>query len=59
MLIRKKDESIMVGDDVLVTVLEIRRDFVRLGVRAPSEVEVDRPEIRQKKRRDGYRRQQK
>ena len=44
-LSRKARESIMVGHDVIVTVLSVSRDQVRLGIQAPSEVEVHRREV--------------
>ena len=44
-LTRRVDESIMIGDDVVVTVLEVRGEQVRLGVRAPREVAVHREEV--------------
>lgn len=45
-LSRKKDEIVYVGDDVIVTVVEIRGDKVRLGFTAPSDVPVHRGEVR-------------
>jgi carbon storage regulator len=50
-LSRKKDESIVIGEDVVVTVVEIRGDKVRLGVQAPREVSVHRREIYEKIKR--------
>jgi carbon storage regulator len=44
-LTRKSDQSIMIGDDVEVTVLSVRGEKVRLGIRAPSSVSVHRKEI--------------
>ncbi len=44
-LSRKKDESIIIGDDIVVTVVDIRGDRVRLGVKAPVDVSVHRQEI--------------
>ena len=44
-LSRNRDESIMIGDDVVVTVVDIRRDKVRLGIAAPVEVPVHRDEV--------------
>jgi carbon storage regulator len=44
-LSRKKDESVMIGDDVVLTVIEIRGDRVRLGIKAPKEVLVHRREV--------------
>ena len=39
------NESIHVGDDVTITVLEVRGDKVRLGIEAPREVPVHRQEV--------------
>lgn len=44
-LSRGCEETIMIGDDVEVTVLDIRGDKVRLGIRAPSKVPVHRKEV--------------
>lgn len=44
-LSRYKDESIMIADDVRVTIVEIRGDKVRLGIEAPQEVPVHRQEV--------------
>jgi carbon storage regulator len=44
-LSRKKNERIVIGKDVLVSVVEIRGDKVRLGIEAPREVRVDRQEV--------------
>ena len=44
-LTRRTNQSIMIGQDVTVTVLEIRGDQVRLGIRAPREVAVHREEV--------------
>lgn len=44
-LSRKKDESIMVGDNVEITVIDIRGDKVRLGITAPKEIPVHRREV--------------
>ena len=50
-LSRKKDEAIVVGDNIRIIVVEIRGDKVRLGIEAPKHIAVDRPEIRQSKQR--------
>lgn len=42
---RKRDESIIIGDNIVVTVVEIRGDKVRLGVEAPVDVSVHRQEV--------------
>ncbi|MCR5203801.1 MAG: carbon storage regulator CsrA [Lachnospiraceae bacterium] len=44
-LSRKKDESIMLGNDIEITVLEIRGDQVKIGVKAPKNVAIFRKEI--------------
>ena len=44
-LSRRLNESIVVGNDITVTVLEIRGDQVRLGIEAPRSVSVHRQEI--------------
>ena len=44
-LTRRVGQSIVIGDDVVVTVLEVRGDSVRLGVEAPRAVEVHREEV--------------
>lgn len=44
-LSRQRDESIMIGDNIVVTIVDIRGDKVRLGINAPSEVPVHRQEV--------------
>src|SRR6266511_1515729 len=44
-LSRQRDETIMIGDDVEVTVVDIRGDKVRLGITAPKEISVHRKEV--------------
>ena len=44
-LSRQRDETIMIGDDIQVTVVAIRGDKVRLGINAPREVSVHRKEV--------------
>lgn len=44
-LSRHRDESIMIGDDVVVTVVDIRGDKVRLGIDAPQDIPVHRREV--------------
>jgi carbon storage regulator len=46
-LSRHIDESIVIGDDIIVTVLDIRGDKIRLGISAPRSIRVDRSEIRE------------
>lgn len=45
-LSRKKNESIVVDDTIVITVVEIRGDKVRLGIEAPREVAIHRSEVR-------------
>ena len=51
-LTRKRDETIMIGDEIEVTVVDIRGDKVRLGINAPKSVSVDRREVYEAKKRD-------
>ncbi len=44
-LTRRSGESVMIGDQVVVTVVEVRGDVVRLGIEAPREVRVHREEV--------------
>jgi carbon storage regulator len=44
-LSRQKDESIMIGDDVEIIIVDVRGDKVRLGITAPKEIPVHRREI--------------
>jgi len=44
-LTRRAGESVHIGDEVVVTVLEVRGDVVRVGIRAPREIQVHREEI--------------
>ncbi|MDR3211021.1 MAG: carbon storage regulator CsrA [Planctomycetota bacterium] len=44
-LSRRKDEIIMIGDDIEITIVDVRGDTVRLGIQAPREVSVYRKEI--------------
>jgi carbon storage regulator len=44
-LSRKKGERIRIGEDVIITVVEIGHDKVRLGIEAPKEVAVHRSEV--------------
>lgn len=44
-LSRQRDETIMIGDDIEVTVVDIRGDKVRLGITAPREISVHRKEV--------------
>ena len=44
-LTRRVNESLMIGDDVKITILEVRGNQVRIGINAPKEVSVHREEI--------------
>ena len=44
-LSRHRDESIIIGDDIVITVTDIRGDKVRLGISAPVDVTVHRQEV--------------
>ncbi len=44
-LSRQRDETIMIGDDVEITVVDIRGDKVRLGITAPRRIKVHRKEV--------------
>ena len=49
-LTRRNSESIKIGEDIELAVLEIKGNHVRLGVKAPKDISVDRSEIRERKR---------
>jgi carbon storage regulator len=51
-LSRKRDERIVIGDNIVITVVEVRGDKVRLGIDAPSEVPVHRQEVLDAMRRN-------
>lgn len=44
-LSRKKNESVIINNDIIITVIEIRGDKVRLGIVAPKDVPVHREEV--------------
>ncbi|NLD49168.1 MAG: carbon storage regulator CsrA [Clostridiaceae bacterium] len=44
-LTRKKDQTIVIGDNIEVTILDIQGDQVRVGIKAPKSVSVHRKEI--------------
>jgi carbon storage regulator len=44
-LSRQRDETIMIGDEVEITIVDIRGDKVRLGINAPRQVQVHRKEV--------------
>lgn len=44
-LSRQKEESIIIGDDIEITIVDVRGDKVRLGITAPREISVHRREV--------------
>ena len=44
-LSRQKDESIMIGDNIEITIVDVRGDKVRLGINAPKNIAVHRREV--------------
>lgn len=53
-LTRNINESIIIGDDIKITVLDVSGRSVRLGIDAPRDVIVDREEIREKRNSDDW-----
>lgn len=51
-LSRQRDETIMIGDDIEITVVDIRGEKVRLGINAPPHVPVHRKEVYEAIRRE-------
>ena len=51
-LSRQRDQSIMIGDNIEITIVDIRGDKVRLGINAPNTVPVHRKEVYQAIQRD-------
>ncbi len=51
-LSRHRDETIIIGDDIELTVVDIRGDKVRLGIKAPSHIPVHRKEVYEAIRRE-------
>ena len=50
-LTRRVGESVVIGDDIVVTVVEVRGDSVRIGIQAPRSVDVHREEVYEELRR--------
>lgn len=44
-LTRRVNESIVIGNNIVITILEIQRDAIRIGIKAPHDVEINREEI--------------
>jgi carbon storage regulator len=53
-LSRGRDESIVIGDNVVVTIVDIRGDKVRLGIQAPGEIPVHRQEVYEAIQRENH-----
>ena len=51
-LSRYVGQQIVIGEDITVTIMEVRGDKVKIGIIAPSDVEVDRLEIREQKQKE-------
>lgn len=49
-LSRKKSEKIIIGGNIVITVVETRPHGVRLGIEAPAEIRIDREEIASKRK---------
>jgi len=54
-LSRRRDESIIIGDNIVVTIVDIRGDKVRLGIDAPGEIPVHRREVYEAIQRENLR----
>jgi carbon storage regulator len=54
-LSRHRDESIIIGDNIVVTIVDVRGDKVRLGIDAPTEIPVHRQEIYEAIKRENQR----
>lgn len=54
-LSRQRDETIMIGDDIEITIVDIRGDKVRVGIIAPKEISVHRKEVYDAIRKEGLR----
>src|SRR6187551_2872176 len=54
-LSRQRDESIIIGDNIVITVVDIRGDKVRLGINAPTEIPVHRQEVYEAIQRENLR----
>ncbi|RJQ55742.1 MAG: carbon storage regulator [Nitrospiraceae bacterium] len=51
-LTRKSDESIKIGDDITITIVEIKGNSVRLGIKAPARMKIYRDELYEKIRKE-------
>ena len=57
-LTRRVGETLVIGDDVTVTVMDVNGKQVRIGVNAPPDVDIDREEIRELKKLEGSKRKE-
>jgi carbon storage regulator len=49
---RKSNQKIIINENIIIHIVEVRGDRVRLGIDAPKETSVDREEIYQRKKKD-------
>lgn len=54
-LSRQRDESIIIGDNIVITIVDVRGDKVRLGIDAPVEIPVHRREVYEAIQRENQR----
>ncbi len=54
-LTRRVNESLMVGDDITVSIIEVKGNQVRIGINAPKDVAVHREEVYERIRREQHR----
>lgn len=54
-LSRHRNEQVMIGDHIVLTIVDIRGDKVRLGIKAPNDVPVHRREVYEAIQREGRR----
>ena len=57
-LTRNRGEKIVVADNIIITIIEVRGDKVRIGIEAPRDVSVHREEIYNEIQRDNQRESQ-
>ncbi len=49
---RRKGESVLIGDDIEITIVDIQGDYIRMGIQAPREVSIVRKEIKEQIREE-------